>query len=119
VGSTAAPKPKQMSEDEKKVGQRVAAFLKDVKIGEGHAQWILDDATQLTADPSGAHAVAAWMYGRTNGKLFMAHVMLHPTSHVGNVWSFHIDEGASIFDASGRIVSTSGAMDTKGVLSSE
>ncbi|HSU95148.1 MAG TPA: DUF4157 domain-containing protein [Gemmatimonadaceae bacterium] len=119
VGSTAAQKPKQMSEDEKKVGEQVAAFLRNVKLAEGHVQWMLDDATKLEADPTGAHAVAAWMYGRLNGRLFAAHVTLHPTSHVGNVWSFHIDSGASIFDASGRIVSTSNAVDTKGILSGE
>jgi hypothetical protein len=118
VGSSAAPKPKQMSEDEKKIGEQVAAFLRDVKLPEGHVQWMLD-VTQLKADPSGAYAVAAWMYFRLNGRLFAAYVTLHPTSHVGKVWSFHIDAGASIFDASGRIVSTSSAMDSKGVLSGE
>ncbi len=119
VGSTAAQKPKQMSEDEKKVGEQVAAFLKHVTLADGHVQWMLDDVTQLKADPTGAHAVAAWMYGRNNGRLFAAYVTLHPTSHVGNVWSFHIDAGASIFDASGRIVATSGAVDMKGILSGE
>lgn len=52
-------------------------------------------------------------------KLIAAYVTLHPTSHVGNVWSFHIDAGASIVDASGRVVSTTDAVDTKGVLSGE
>ncbi|MBK5188747.1 MAG: hypothetical protein JJD97_10930, partial [Gemmatimonadaceae bacterium] len=113
----APAKKKPMSDDEKKIGEHVAAFLKTVSLVEGEAHWIIDDGAELTADPSGKASVTAWMYGRANGRTFMAHVTLHPTSHVGDVWSFHIDAGASIYDPSGTIVSTSNALDAKGRLS--
>lgn len=53
---------------------------------------------------------------RLNGRLYMAYVMLHPTAKAGKVWTFHTDEGESIHDSRGAIVSTSNAYETQGIL---
>ena len=118
-GGDPLQKQKPMSPNEKELGKHIAKFLSTVTIAEEHAHWILDDGANLVADPSGKALVGAWMYYRLNGGLFMAHVSLHPTAKEGNVWTFHLDEGASIYDRRGVIVSTSNAYDTKGILSNE